>query len=125
MEKELWSLEKIKKIVEENGFINSNQLRKYKSGAFTFLYRRNLLEDVFPNHRKKGKRVRRKDTSKVYDVSRVIGYLERWAEEEGITVEKAAYLYGYTTDEWEKYQETARNTSLVDFKEGGGTTLHQ
>lgn len=99
------TLEEAKRIMEENGFTDRSKLYRGCKQLYNWLWRNVDLQELFGDSGQKKKK------KNEYDINKVIGYLERWAEEEGTTVEEQAAKYGYWR-QYKKYIKTKGNEEL-------------
>lgn len=81
------TLEEAKRIIEDNGYETGGQLLHGCKQLYSWLYRKGLIKEVY-----KGPKVK---SERKYDVTKVLPYLCRWAEEEGTTISEQAGCYGY------------------------------
>lgn len=88
------TLDEARRIIDENGWTDRCILHRECKQLYNFLYRKGAIgwiyegvENLIPYEGKGGK--------KKYDITRVLPYLLRWAEEENTTIRKQAGKYGY------------------------------
>lgn len=96
------TLEDIQKTIDEGGY-NLTRLRKEQPALYSWLYRHGLLNSVSwpaPPARQKVQK-----PHVWHDITKVLHYLQRWADEEGTTVEHQAYKYDYGP-EWEELKKS-------------------
>lgn len=111
------TLEEVILFVEENQIKNPTELAKLNKPYFNFIYR-NRVTDKIPFLKKKilsprdyEKEFRENRTKEWYDIERLLPYLERYAREEGTTVEEQCYIY-YLIPEWEEFKKNHPNYPL-------------
>ena len=99
-----YTIDDIIKYVEDNGITKTKDL---PSNYLNYIYRYKL-SDRLPFIKEKKQRLKqRKDSNRLqewYDISRILPYLERWAYEEGTTIEQQA-IEGCLMPEWEDWCE--------------------
>lgn len=89
------TLEEAKRIIEENGFDTSGELHRGCKQLYNWLYRKGLINSVYKGCRYSPSGHCTKSSQRKYDVTKVLPYLCRWAEEEGTTIAEQAGRYGY------------------------------
>lgn len=92
-----WSEEKILELFENNEIKNITDFQRKFSGACNYAYRHGLIDTLPFTSRGTPKTKKR-----AYDITKVLHYLERWAEEENTTVQYQASKYGYG-NEYKEY----------------------
>ena len=112
-----YTIEDIIKYAEDNNVTSTKQL---PSNYLNYIYRYKLSHRLPFIQQKRRKAKQRKDSNRLqewYDIERLLPYLERWAYEEGTTVEQQA-REGCVMPEWldwcEKHPEyKGRQFTLV------------
>lgn len=97
-----YSIEDIIKYVEDNNITSTKQL---PSNYLNYIYRYKLSHRLPFIQQKRRKAKQKKDSNRLqewYDIERLLPYLERWAWEEGTTVEEQA-RFGCLIPEWEQW----------------------
>ena len=99
-----YTIEDIIRYVEDNNVTSTKEL---PSSYLNYIYRYKLSHRLpfIQNKRRKAKQ--RKDSNRLqewYDISRILPFLERWAWEEGTTVEQQA-MEGCLMPEWQDWCE--------------------
>ena len=97
-----YTIEDIIKYVEDNGITKTKDL---PSNYLNYIYRYKLSDRLPFIQEKKQRSKQRKDSNRLqpwYDISRILPYLERWAYEEGTSVEEQARM-GCLMPEWEQW----------------------
>ena len=99
-----YSIDDIIRYVEDNNVTSTKEL---PSSYLNYIYRYKLSHRLpfIQNKRRKAKQ--RKDSNRLqewYDISRILPFLERWAWEEGTTVEQQA-MEGCLMPEWQDWCE--------------------
>lgn len=89
------TLEEAKRIIEENGFDTRSELHRGCKQLYNWLYRNGLINSVYGGYSPFSNDQKEKPYPRTYDVTKVLPYLERWAEEEGTTIAEQAGRYGY------------------------------
>lgn len=85
-------MEKVLKLFEDNEIKNVTELQKIASGAVCWAYNNGVIDEL-PFKKKCTRK-----NKKFHDINKVIDYLERWAKEEGTTVQVQAAKYGYAEE---------------------------
>ena len=99
-----YTIEDIIEYVERN---NIKKTKELPSSYLNYIYRHKLSDRLPFIQEKKQKAKQRIDSNRLqpwYDISRLLPYLERWAYEEGTTVEEQARL-GCLMPEWQDWVE--------------------
>ena len=99
-----YTIEDILKYVEDNNVTSTKEL---PSNYLNYIYRYKLSHRLPFIQNKKQRSKQRKDSNRLqewYDIERLLPYLERWAWEEGTTVEQQA-REGCLMPEWEDWVE--------------------
>ena len=99
-----YTIEDIIEYVEKN---NINSTKELPSSYLNYIYRYKLSHRLPFIQNKRQRSKQRKDSNRLqtwYDISRILPYLERWAYEEGTTVEQQA-REGCLEPEWEDWVE--------------------
>ena len=94
-----YTIEDILKYVEDN---NVTKTKDLPSNYLNYIYRYRLSDRLPFIQEKKKRKAQRIDSNRLqpwYDISRILPYLERWAYEEGTTVEQQA-IEGCLEPEW-------------------------
>ena len=97
-----YTIEDIIKYVEEN---NIKKTKDLPSNYLNYIYRYKLSDRLPFIQQKRQKAKQRIDSNRLqdwYDISRILPYLERWAWEEGTTIEQQA-KEGCLEPEWEQW----------------------
>lgn len=97
-----YTIEDIIKYVEENNIAKTKDL---PSSYLNYIYRYKLSDRLPFIQEKKQRSKQRKDSNRLqewYNIEPILPYLERWAYEEGTTLEEQARL-GCLTPEWEQW----------------------
>ena len=99
-----YTIDDILEYVEVNNITKTKDL---PSNYLNYIYRYKLSHRLPFLKEKKQRSKQRKDSNRLqewYDISRILPYLERWAWEEGTTVEQQA-REGCLMPEWEDWVE--------------------
>ena len=99
-----YTIEDIIKYVEENNITKTKDL---PSNYLNYIYRYKLSDRLPFIQEKKRKTKQRIDSNRLqdwYDIEPILPFLERWAREEGTTIEYQAQL-GCLTPEWQQWCE--------------------
>lgn len=99
-----YTIDDILKYVEDN---NIKSTRDLPSNYLNYIYRYKLSHLLPFLQEKKKRSKQKKDSNRLqpwYDIERLLPYLERWAWEEGTTIEEQARL-GCLMPEWEDWVE--------------------
>ena len=99
-----YTIDDILRYVEKN---NINSTKELPSSYLNYIYRYKLSHRLPFIQNKRQRSKQRKDSNRLqtwYDISRILPYLERWAYEEGTTVEQQA-REGCLEPEWEDWVE--------------------
>ena len=99
-----YTIDDIIKYVEDNGIAKTKDL---PSSYLNYIYRYKLSDRLPFIQNKKQRLKQRKDSNRLqewYDIERILPFLERWAYEEGTTVEQQA-REGCLQPEWEDWCE--------------------
>lgn len=99
-----YTIDEIIKYVEDNNITSTKQL---PSNYLNYIYKHKLSGRLPFIQEKKKRSKQRKDSNRLqpwYDISRILPYLERWAYEEGTTLEQQA-IEGCLEPEWEDWVE--------------------
>ena len=99
-----YTIEDIIEYVEKN---NIERTKDLPSSYLNYVYRYRLSDRLPFIKEKKQRSKQRKDSNRLqpwYDISRILPYLERWAYEEGTTVEQQA-REGCLMPEWQDWVE--------------------
>ena len=99
-----YTIDDIIKYVEDNGITKTKDL---PSNYWNYIYRYKLSDQLPFIQEKKQKAKQRIDSNRLqpwYDISRILPYMERWAYEEGTTIEFQA-KEGFLEPEWEQWCE--------------------
>ena len=99
-----YTIDDILEYVEVNNVTSTKEL---PSNYLNYIYRYKLSHRLPFLQNKKQRRAQRIDSNRLqewYDISRILPYLERWAWEEGTTVEQQA-REGCLMPEWEDWVE--------------------
>ena len=94
-----YTIEDIIKYVEDNNITSTKQL---PSSYLNYIYRHKLSDRLPFIQEKKQRSKQRKDSNRLqpwYNIEKILPYLERWAYEEGTTVEQQA-REGCLQPEW-------------------------
>ena len=97
-----YTIDDIIKYVEDN---NITSTRDLPSKYLNYIYRYKLSHLLPFLQEKRRKAKQRKDSNRLqpwYDIERILPYLERWAYEEGTTIEQQA-IEGCLEPEWEQW----------------------
>ena len=97
-----YSIEDILKYVEVNNVTSTKEL---PSSYLNYIYRYKLSHRLPFIQNKRQRSKQKKDSNRLqewYDISRILPYLERWAWEEGTTIEQQA-REGCVMPEWEQW----------------------
>lgn len=111
------TLEQVILFVEENQIQNPVELAKVNKPFYNFIYRNRVTDKIPFIHKKvfhRGdyeKEFRENRTKEHYDIERLLPYLERYAREEGTTVEEQCYIY-FLLPEWKDFKEKNPNYPL-------------
>ena len=99
-----YTIDDILEYVEVNNVTSTKEL---PSNYLNYIYRYKLSHRLPFLQEKKQRSKQRKDSNRLqewYDIERLLPYLERWAWEEGTTVEQQA-IEGCLMPEWEDWCE--------------------
>ena len=99
-----YTIDDILEYVKVNGITKTKDL---PSNYLNYIYRYKLSHRLPFIQEKQRKTKQRKDSNRLqewYDIERLLPYLERWAWEEGTTVEQQA-IEGCLMPEWEDWCE--------------------
>ena len=99
-----YTIDDIIKYVEDNNITKTKDL---PSNYLNYIYRYKLSHRLPFLQEKKQRSKQRKDSNRLqewYDIERLLPYLERWAWEEGTTIEQQA-IEGCLMPEWEDWCE--------------------
>ena len=99
-----YSIDDIIRYVEDNGITKTKDL---PSNYLNYIYRYKLSHRLPFIQNKKQRSKQRKDSNRLqpwYDIERILPFLERWAYEEGTTVEQQA-REGCLEPEWQDWVE--------------------
>lgn len=99
-----YTIEDILKYIEDNGITKTKDL---PSNYLNYIYRYKLSDRLPFIQQKKQRSKQRKDSNRLqdwYDISRILPYLERWAWDEGTTIEQQA-REGCLMPEWQDWVE--------------------
>ena len=99
-----YTIEDIIKYVEKN---NIERTKDLPSNYLNYIYRYKLSDRLPFIQNKKQRSKQRKDSNRLqewYNIERILPFLERWAYEEGTTVEQQA-IEGCLMPEWEDWVE--------------------
>ena len=99
-----YTIEDIIRYVEDNGITKTKDL---PSSYLNYIYRYRLSDRLPFIQNKRQRSKQRKDSNRLqdwYDIERLLPYLERWAWEEGTTIEQQA-REGCLMPEWEDWCE--------------------
>ena len=111
------TLEEVILFVEENQIKNPVELSKVNKPYYNYIYRNRVTDKIPFLHKKvfhhRGdydyeKEFREARTKEWYDIERLLPYLERYAKEEGTTVEEQCYIY-FLLPEWEDFKQNHPN----------------
>ena len=94
-----YTIDDILKYVEDNNIASTKEL---PSNYLNYIYRYKLSHRLPFIQNKRQKAKQRKDSNRLqewYDIERILPFLERWAYEEGTTVEQQA-IEGCLEPEW-------------------------
>ena len=97
-----YTIEDIIRYVEDNNITKTKDL---PSSYLNYIYRYKLSDRLPFIQNKKQRSKQRKDSNRLqdwYDISQILPFLERWAYEEGTTVEQQA-IEGCLMPEWEQW----------------------
>lgn len=97
-----WNEAKVLELFENNVIKNVTDFQKMFPGACVYAYRNNLIDYLPFKNRGTSKTKTKKIT---YDVTKVLHYLVRWANEENTSVQYQATKYGYGTEYKEYIQK--------------------
>ena len=99
-----YTIEDIIEYVERN---NIKKTKDLPSSYLNYIYRYKLSDRLPFIQEKKKRKAQRIDSNRLqpwYDIERLLPYLERWAYEEGTTLEEQARL-GCLIPEWQQWCE--------------------
>lgn len=111
------TIDEARRLIDENGWTDRCMLHRECKQLYNFLYRKGAIgwiyegmENRIPDEVKSG--------TKKYDITMVLHYLERWAEEENTTIRKQAGKYGYGKLwlEWCAKNNVDVNTKKIDLE---------
>ena len=97
-----YTIEDILKYIEDNGVTSTKQL---PSSYLNYIYRYKLSDRLPFIQEKKKRKAQRIDSNRLqpwYNIERLLPYLERWACEEGTTIEQQA-IWGCLKPEWQQW----------------------
>ena len=97
-----YTIDDIIKYAEDNNVTSTKQL---PSNYLNYIYRYKLSHRLPFIQEKKKRSKQKKDSNRLqswYDISRILPYLERWAWEEGTSVEEQARM-GCLMPEWQDW----------------------
>lgn len=109
------TLEMVLQFIEENDIKSTKELKKANRSYYNWIYNNKLSWQLpFLNKRRGWTRrdhetvyqeeFRENRTKDWYDLEKILPYLERYAEEEGTTVEQQCEIY-YLLPEWDAFKQ--------------------
>lgn len=105
-----WSLDEVNELIREKHYTTTYELKQEYPGAINFIYGNNLTDQLVwpfghfpyqPENKKKAGEYRKRQW---HDITKVLHYLYRWADEEGLTMDECCSKYGYSL-EWNVYKK--------------------
>lgn len=110
------TLDEARRLVDENGWTDRRVMYRECRQLYNWCYRIGAFEWLYGDGEAARPDMNR--GSVVYDITRVLPYLERWAEEENTTIRNQAGKYGYGKLwlEWCQENGVDVNTTKIDLE---------
>lgn len=109
------TLDEARRLIDGNGWTDRCMLHRECKQLYNWCYRIGAFEWLYGDGGNHGPDRNRES---VYDITRVLPYLQRWAVESGTTIRKQAGKYGYGKLwlEWCSKNNVDINTTKIDLE---------